>query len=95
MEQNTQAEAPKMLLGDRLRQLTGQAKLGKEIEALTQILEQAAMRGENQVAFEDLRLILPLMIQGGQAYDWIRSQGINVAGQVNQDTAKHEMVLSW
>lgn len=94
MEENRN-EAPKMLLGDRLRQLTGQAKLVKEIEALTQILEQAAMRGENQVAFEDLRLVIPLMIQGGQAYDWIRSQNINVAGQVNQETAKHEMTLSW
>jgi hypothetical protein len=90
MEENV-----KIPLGVRLRQLTSQAQLGKEIEALTSILEQAAMRGENQVAFEDLRVVLPLMIQSGKAYEWLKSEEINVLGQVNPDTAKHEMTLTW
>lgn len=82
-------------LGRKLRQLTDQAKTNKEAQALVDLLKDAASRGEDHLAFKDLRDVVPSMIMNDSLWDWLRSEEIGVSGQVNQDTAAYEYTLTW
>lgn len=82
-------------LGRKLRQITDQAKTNKEAQALIDILKEAASRGEDHIAFTDLRTVVPSMIMNESLWDWLRSEEIRAAGQVNQETAAYEYTLAW
>lgn len=82
-------------LGKRLRQLTDLAKTTVELEAFVKILEEAANRGEDHVVFDDLREYLPNMINAGRAYEWIQANDLMVSGNIDPQTAKHVMTISW
>lgn len=82
-------------LGRKLRQLTDQAKTNKEAQALVDMLKDAASRGEDHLSFPDLRTVVPSMIMNESLWDWLRSEEITAAGQVNQTTAAYEYTLSW
>lgn len=85
----------KLTLGKRLRQITDSVNSKVEIENLTKILIEAAERGEDRVAFEDLRLVIPVLSQSGKLNEWLQENEINVAGSVNAETNKWEFTLYW
>lgn len=82
-------------LGKRLRQLTNNARTTAEWQNFVNILTEAANRGEDHVSFDDLREVLPLMIQAETAYKFIEQNDLQITGQVNPNTAKHEMTVFW
>ena len=82
-------------LGRRLRQITDSVNSKVEIDNLTKILVEAAERGQDRVQFDDLRLVIPVLSQSGKLNDWLQENEINIAGCVNQETAKWEYTLYW
>lgn len=92
---NDHSQEVKITLGSRLRQLTEAARSKIELENFIKVLEDTANAGENKLYFEDLRDYLPNMINAGTAYQWLNDNEIYVSGQVDPDTAKHSMTISW
>ena len=84
-----------MSLGQRLRQITNQARTNVEAQNFVDLLTKAAEKGEDRVVFTDLRTVLPIMIQSETALDWIRSNDLQISGQVNSETACWEFTVSW
>ena len=82
-------------LGKRLRQITDSVNSKAEIENLTKILIEAAESGKDRVEFDDLRLVIPVLSQSNKFNDWLKENEINIAGGVNQQTAKWEYTLYW
>ena len=84
-----------LTLGQRLRQITNQARTNVEAQNFVDILTKAAENGEDKVVFADLRTVLPIMIQSETALDWIKSNDLQISGQINSNTACWEFTVSW
>lgn len=84
-----------LTLGKRLRQITNRAKTVIEITNFSAVLEAAAEKGESRVLFTDLRQYLNTMIMDGTIWDWLKSQDLMFAGEVNQNTGNYEFTIYW
>lgn len=91
---NTNKEV-RIPLGKKLRQLTNTAITNKEAQALADMLKEAAMKGEDHLAFKDLRDVVPSMIMNETLWGWLKSEEIVATGGVNPVTAAYEYTLSW
>lgn len=92
---NGTEQVERIPLGRKLRQLTDQAKTNKEAQALVDMLKEAATRGEDHIAFTDLRTVVPSMIMNESLWTWLKSEEIAFNGRVNPDTAAYEYTLTW
>lgn len=92
---NINEQEKKIPLGKRLRQITSQVQTNKEALALEEILLNAANKGDNQVSFDDLRTVVPLMIQSGTLQKWIEENELLIQGAVNSNNAKWQFTISW
>ena len=82
-------------LGQRLRQITNKVRADAEAQAFIDILMNAANNGEDMVVFPDLRVVLPIMSKSDTIFDWIRSQDLQITGQVNPNNACWEYTIFW
>lgn len=94
MENNEQQEV-RITLGARLRQLTNQARINNEANALVAMLEEAANRGEDHLTFADLREVVPNMIMNDTLWNWLQQNELTFNGQVNQETAAYNYTIMW
>lgn len=82
-------------LGKKLRQLTNQAITNKEAQVLVDMLKEAASKGEDHLAFADLRTVVPNMIMNETLWEWLRAEEITASGGIDPNTAAYNYTLSW
>jgi len=88
--------AERMTLGKKLRQITEDAAAtNKEAQALYDAMKARATVGESSIHFDDLRLIVPNMIQRETLKPWLEQEEIKMEGYVDTGTAAWVYTLSW
>lgn len=90
-QQNTEV----LTIGKRLRQITNQANRKVEIDTFVSVLEDAANNRLSSLAFPDLRQYLNSMIMDGTIWDWMKSQDLIPAGEIDQNTGAYSFTISW